>query len=124
MGEPKQDVAQLIANGCAEAMASQEEARELIRVLRVQANAEQQRAAREFYAQNGDCFLAWVNEGDFLNVTLPRPTLDLGDVDELMERIRDYIYDCTKDEFGHGWTLSGEQVRHIIALRAALDKKD
>jgi hypothetical protein len=55
---------------------------------------------------------------------LTRPTPDLGDVDGLVERIRDYIYDCTKDEFGHGWTLSGEQVRHIIALRAALDKKD
>jgi hypothetical protein len=53
---------------------------------------------------------------------LTRPTPGLGDVDELVERIRDYIYDCTKDEFGHGWTLSGEQVRHIIALHAALDK--
>jgi hypothetical protein len=36
----------------------------------------------------------------------------------LVERVRDYIYDCTKDDCGHGWTLSAEQTRHVIALAA------
>jgi hypothetical protein len=93
-------------------------------VLRVQANAEQQKAAGEFYAQNGDCFLAWVNEGDFLNVTLPRPTPDLGDVDELVERLKAHAANLDAEGLEGFAGACGEAADAIIALRAALDKKD
>jgi hypothetical protein len=36
--------------------------------------------------------------------------------EKLVERVRDYIYDCTRDEFGHGWVLSAEQAEHVIKL--------
>lgn len=51
---------------------------------------------------------------------------------ELRERVRDFIYDCTKDEFDTGWTLSAHQTDDLIAmiaptrdeeLRAALERE-
>jgi hypothetical protein len=46
---------------------------------------------------------------------------------ELREQIRDFIYDCTKDGFGHGWTLSADQTDFIIGLvlkaRIAMEKE-
>jgi hypothetical protein len=35
---------------------------------------------------------------------------------ELVERVRDFIYDCTKDEFDSGWTLSAHQTDDIIEM--------
>lgn len=35
---------------------------------------------------------------------------------EMRERVRDFVYDCTKDEFSTGWTLSAHQTDDLIAL--------
>jgi hypothetical protein len=35
---------------------------------------------------------------------------------ELREQVRDFIYDHTKDGFGHGWTLSAEEAERLIRL--------
>jgi hypothetical protein len=37
---------------------------------------------------------------------------------KLRERVRDFIYDCTKDEFGSGWTLSAHQTDDVIEMIA------
>jgi hypothetical protein len=66
-----------------------------------------------------------VNEGDFLNVTLTRPTPDLGDVDELVERLwRDLINRRGRSSEGFSAINRADLTDAIIALRAALDKKD
>ena len=42
---------------------------------------------------------------------------------DLREHVRDFVYDCTRDEFGHGWTLSAQQTDDLIAMvSAALTK--
>jgi hypothetical protein len=38
------------------------------------------------------------------------------ELDELRERVRDYVYDCTRDEFRRGWTLSAHQTDDLIEL--------
>jgi hypothetical protein len=38
------------------------------------------------------------------------------DVIKLREAVRDFVYDCTKDEFNVGWTLSAHQADNLIAL--------
>lgn len=43
---------------------------ERLKVLRVEPTAEQREAARDFYGEHGDCFLAWVNEGDFIEAVI------------------------------------------------------
>jgi hypothetical protein len=40
----------------------------------------------------------------------------VADDDALRERVRDFIYDCTKDEFNTGWTLSAHQTDDLIAI--------
>lgn len=42
---------------------------------------------------------------------------------EMRERVRDFIYDCTKDEFNTGWTLSAHQTDDLIEMVAALTAK-
>jgi methanogenic corrinoid protein MtbC1 len=39
--------------------------------------------------------------------------------EEIVERVRDFVYDCTKDEFDHGWTLSAHQTEDLIKLIGA-----
>jgi predicted Rdx family selenoprotein len=50
--------------------------------------------------------------------TTPNPHREAGwpEIEQLRERVRDFIYDCTRDEFGHGWTLSKHQTDDLIAL--------
>jgi hypothetical protein len=44
--------------------------------------------------------------------------------DNLLERVRDYIYDCTKDECNVGWTLSKYQAEDLIAMVRAEASND
>jgi hypothetical protein len=51
----------------------------VVRTFRVEPTPQQREAASKFYADNGDCFLAWVNQGDFIEIELgplsrPQPT--------------------------------------------------
>ena len=47
-----------------------------------------------------------------------RPTTDVSTdgLMELRERVRDFIYDCTTDDCGTGWTLSAHQTDDLIAM--------
>lgn len=38
---------------------------------------------------------------------------------ELRERVRDFIYDCTTDDCGTGWTLSAHQTDDLISMTNA-----
>jgi hypothetical protein len=37
----------------------------------------------------------------------------------LRERVRDFVYDCTRDEFQTGWTLSAQQADDLIEIARA-----
>jgi hypothetical protein len=60
----------------------------VVRTFRVEPTPQQREAASKFYADNGDCFLAWVNQGDFIEIELgplsrPQPT----PAGEIVERL-------------------------------------
>jgi hypothetical protein len=55
-----------------------------LRYLAVGPTPEQREQARDFYSENGDCFLAWINEGDLEQLRFPPPPTE--DVVAKLER--------------------------------------
>ena len=73
-----------------------------IALLRAKPTDEQRELARQFYADSGDCFLAWVSEGDLATADMQSarpqsPALPSEGLVELIERVRPMFPITTHD---------------------------